>query len=211
MFLLRQWISCIALVSAIMASGCAQHSGLSHKEELQTPPAKSPVESAMAQGPAVTPADVAKKSSDTPITSKSRKRSKRNFSAAKSPQPVSKPVTSQYPSITLNNPFKLKYGQKRSLPDTDLHFKISKVNDSRCPLEMHCSHQGKAVVTLTLYRDDKRIDVLNISANDVPFTISDRRLTYHIQLLGLQPYPTVQFIDIKHYVAEFVVTKASVQ
>jgi hypothetical protein len=212
MFTLRQWISCITLATgilatAILAGGCAQHSSLSRSEESQTPQAQPPAESVMAQRPAK-PADTTKKSGNASITTKPGKQPKRKHSAANPSPPVSKPVAFQYPSITLDNPFKLKYGQNRRLPDSDLYFKISKFNDSRCPMEMHCPQQGTAEVTLTLYRNDKRIDVLKISADDLPFTISDRRITYHIRLLELQPYPTVQFVDIKHYVAELVVTKA---
>jgi hypothetical protein len=209
----RHWILCIGLTTAMIASGCAQNSNLSRSENPVAPPTTQQTKSTIAKRPA-TPADDAAQKPSKALTikqSKSQVRAQHKQPAAKPSQPATQPAAVHYPSITLNNPFKLKYGQKRSLPNSELHFKISKVSDNRCPLEMDCIQQGKAVVTLTLYRKDKLIDVLHISANDPAPITSDHLSAYRVQLLELQPYPTVQFIELKHYVAEMLVTKTGIR
>lgn len=73
---------------------------------------------------------------------------------------------------------------------------------------MQCIQQGHTVVTLTLYRNGKRIDVVHISGTNhgLPL-IRDKQITYRFELLELKPYPTVQCIELQHYVAELIVTK----
>ncbi|MCG6968647.1 MAG: hypothetical protein LJE85_02680 [Gammaproteobacteria bacterium] len=208
MYTIRHWMWTINLTGLLLASGCAQNTNIARDEPSITPPATQPADAAVAQSATDQPANAAKKHSGVLKNNKPKTLAKRNQSAATTPRLSAKPTATHYPSITLNNPFTLKYGQMRRLPNSELNFKISKVSDNRCPLEMQCDQQGTVVVTLTVYNNDQRIDVLHVSANDsVPIT-RDRQLAYHVQLLELHPYPTVQFIELKHYVAELVVTKS---
>jgi hypothetical protein len=193
-------------------SGCAQNPTLGNTEDtIKSQQITQHADTAELQQQASRSAAAPKKPLATHKPKTPNKKPQPSKPDTKLSQPVTTTAQPNHPSITFNNPFKLKYGQRRSLPNSELNFKIAKVNDSRCPLEMQCVQQGNAVVTLTLFRNEKRIDVVNVNGNsDVPF-IKDRQYTYHFQLLELQPYPTVQFIELQHYVAELVITKTSLR
>jgi hypothetical protein len=202
----------LCITGVFLINGCAQKANLARTENtVQTPHVTQPQDSAEPQQSISQQKAVSEKSTANRTTKKSNKPSLQGKSTAESAQPATT-ASSNYPSITLNSPFKLKYGQKRSLPNSELNFKISKVSDSRCPLEMQCVQQGNAVITLLLYRNSTRIDVVNINTNNdnLPL-IKDRQYAYHFRLLELQPYPTVQFIEPQHYVAELIITKSSLE
>jgi hypothetical protein len=196
----------------VSISGCAQNPPLSHTDDTvntqQTTTRRTGTAEPQQQASrTTTPA----KPSAARKPHKSNKKTQPTKPVIKAAKPATVTARINHPSITLNSPFKLKYGQKRSLPNSELNFKISKVNDSRCPLEMQCVQQGNAAVTLTLYRNEKRIDRVNLSGDsDVPL-IKDRQYAYYFQLLELQPYPTVQFIEPQHYVAELIITQSSLK
>ncbi len=209
MVAIRQWTlysASLCLGFVLTISGCAQNPTL-NQTDATVKPHHAPQQTAA----------TAPQQSSPPIATPQKLATRKLKKTNKKPQQsgpgsllsVITTVQSNYPSIMLNKPFSLKYGQKRSLPDSDLNFKITKVSDSRCPMEMRCIQQGNAVVTLTLYRNEKRIDIVNVSGNsDVPL-FKDQQYAYHFQLLELQPYPTVQFIELQHYVAELVITKSN--
>ncbi|KPJ91672.1 MAG: hypothetical protein AMJ53_11100 [Gammaproteobacteria bacterium SG8_11] len=206
----RKWHSYLCLVCVLAVNGCAQQPSVTSSDTAPPPAIPSKTEPAEAKEVTTPPVVTAKK----PVVRKPKntnKQSQQSKSAAITPQ-LAKPARSNYPPVAFDSPFKLKYGQKRSLPNSDLNFKISKVSDHRCPLEMQCVHPGNAVITLSLYRNEERIDSINIMGNNSSYaSITDRQFAYHIQLLDLQPYPTVQFIELQHYVAEVVITQAKAQ
>lgn len=204
----RTNVACRFLTCIVLLTGCVQNPPLSHTDEtihtLQTIQHQVTSETQQASRPAAP-----EKPSGAIKSKQSNKKTQSSKPAIKAAQPATVTARINHPSIMLNSPFKLKYGQKRSLPNSELNFKISKVNDGRCPLEMPCVQQGNAVVTLTLYRNEKRIDRVNLSGNSEVPLIRDRQYAYHFRLLELQPYPTVQFIEPQHYVAELIITQSS--
>ena len=209
-----------AYLACAILSGCAQTTSLTQSDENNTttsdsrrkPIAEKPDN--LQTPPAVTRRAKNQQTSASHTTKQATKQTSRQITKQPPDAPASEQsatiIASDFPAIALDKPFKVKYGQKRRLPNSDLSFKISKVSDNRCPLEMHCIHNSKAVVTLTLYRQDERIDVLTISGDDTALPgVQYRQYTYRFRLLDLQPYPTVQFIDLQHYIAELIITKTA--
>ena len=203
----------IACCVVALTGGCAQHSthpdlidpALSSSAQPEMP-SNSTTQKAVAPSVGKSPKSEGSRKSKSVV-----RQNQQIPSAAKAPTESRSPLVS-YPKVPLNHAFKLKYGETLALPNSDLNFKISKVLDNRCPLEMQCGQSGNAVVTLTIYRNEKRIDVLNVSANNPAApVIQDGVLSYRFELLELQPYPTVQFMELQHYVAELMVTRATVE
>jgi hypothetical protein len=125
-----------------------------------------------------------------------------------SPSASNNLTESKIPDIVIARPFKLKFGHKRSLPDSDVNFKLSTINDNRCPLETQCVQAGDAKVTLTIYRAHERINTVILDGHNTEApSIKDREVVYVFHLMDLQPYPTVQFVSPEHYVAEIMITK----
>jgi hypothetical protein len=112
------------------------------------------------------------------------------------------------PSILLGQTVDIKFGQKHSISGTEISFKISKIDDQRCPLEMQCDHQGSAKVTLTIYETGRRVGRVYLDSRGIEQTLLDTPIQqYAIQLVDLMPYPTVQFTEPRQYVAQIIVNK----
>ncbi|WP_455206173.1 hypothetical protein [Kaarinaea lacus] len=199
-------------LSTVALGGCAYNA-------VQT---KEPIDSGVTNSTITTNNAVAELAVKSRNQASSNSASSRQTSAKSTQTPKAKPSkqrkksqplattrsTPFYAPIVLGQPFKIKYGQKRALPNSDFTFKISKIQDSRCPMEMSCVQPGNASLNVEISREGRRIELISIFIDEpIAQDASASFENYDFKILELLPYPTVHIADLQHYVAKLVVEK----
>lgn len=209
---LRKTAITTIFLSAVALGGCAYNA-------VQT---KEPIDSGVANSPIATNNTVAEAAVKSRDQASSNSGPSRHASAKSTHTPKAKsskqrkksqPLattrsTPYYAPIVLGQPFKIKYGQKRALPNSDFTFRISKIQDSRCPMEMSCIQRGNASLNVEISRKGRRIELISIFIDEpIAQGVSASFENYDFKIIELLPYPTVHIADLQHYVAKLVVEK----
>ena len=107
-------------------------------------------------------------------------------------------------SATLGQPFELRVGKSATIAGEGLTISFEGVpSDSRCPTSVQCVWAGNAVVQVVASKDGKAAG-FELNTNLEPKTAT--YLTYTIELVSLEPYPTsTNSIPQSQYRATFVV------
>jgi hypothetical protein len=91
----------------------------------------------------------------------------------------------EYEIAPLNEIFKLKFGETKTIGDSDLRIRIDSVHDGRCPIEAFCIWEGNATVS---FRFSDGINITSFKLNTFDAFQTDTLLShYRIKLTGLTP------------------------
>ncbi len=96
-------------------------------------------------------------------------------------------------TASLNNDFKIKYGESIYIPGENLTIVFSNVvADSRCPEGAMCEWQGTAEIKLYIRQgNDSKIDTVQTNLPQSVVSIGEANNSYLFEVKDLTPYPKV--------------------
>ena len=108
-------------------------------------------------------------------------------------------------AIYLNQPFDLRLGQTAVIENENINIRFMTVaEDSRCPSDVQCIQEGRAVVVVNIVKDGENLGDFTLASNEPPIIFD----LYSIELVDVKPYPiSTQRLDTSAYVITLVVSK----